>query len=92
MNEKPGKEQVVWRETNSGTDVIEHLLTHGGPRAAEKINTAVLRRHVDSEVDEEMTDDVTTLTPMSNACHNNNFNMLFQFSNKYNQINGTTAV
>lgn len=76
MNEKPGKEQVVWRETNSGTDVIEHLLTRGGPRAAEKINTPVLRRHVDSEVDEEMTDDVATLTPMSNACYNNNFSMV----------------
>ena len=78
FNEHPGKEQVVWIETSSGTDVIEHLLTNGGPRAAEKINAPIPRRLADSEVEETRYegDMDICVTPMSKACYNNNLSMV----------------
>lgn len=68
----PNKDSVVWEETNSGTDIIKYLLEFGGPYVVDSINTPINTKFCF----EGIVSNNAFTTPMSNACHHNNFSMV----------------
>ena len=69
----PGAKQVVWPETNSGTDIVSYLLNTGGPRVLEALNAPVNQGLADLSFEKNEND---FITPMSKACYNNNLSMV----------------